>query len=588
MPHENVPFLREAVAFLVAALVVVPVFHRLRVSPLLGYLAVGVVIGPRGLGLLAGDYPWLGYVTVADVASVSQLAGLGVVFLLFMVGLELSAERLWTMRYAAFGLGGAQVLACGAAIGLIAWAWGNAPEASLILGASLALSSTAVVMQLLSERGAVPTRLGRNAVAVLLFQDLAVVPLLILAGALGAGGGRSIAADLALALAKAAVAIAAILALGRLLLRPLYRRIAALRSRELFVALTLLVVIGTAQLTALAGLSMALGAFMAGLVLAESEYRHQVEAEIAPFKGLLLGLFFIAVGMSIDPGAAAASAAWLAPSVLGLYALKAAVTGALGLAFRLPAAVAWPLGLLLGQGGEFGFLVAGVAVAGGVLPPAAGQFMLLTVALTMMATPVVAVAADRLAAALQRRAGARDAGAGMPAPSELEGHVVIAGFGRVGRMVARFLAAQGVPYVAVDGDAALVAQERRARAPVYYGNVAQPEMLRRLGLDRALALVVTINDPGAVGALVTRVRQAWPKLKLFVRTRDAAHSRDMLGLGATQAVPETVEASLQLAGRVLEGIGAPDETVGKLIAEVRAQELAQLRAAPGPPAAKPG
>jgi CPA2 family monovalent cation:H+ antiporter-2 len=586
----EIPYVRETVVFLLAAVAVAPAFHRLRVSPLLGYLVVGIAIGPKGLGLLAGAHPWLGYVTVADADSVRRLAELGVVFLLFMIGLELSADRLWTMRRAVFGLGGAQVAASTAAIALAAWGWGHAPAAVLVLGACLAMSSTAVVIQLLSERGEIATRLGRSAVAVLLFQDLAVVPLLILVGALTAGGAAAgpLAGDLALALAKAAGAIAAILALGRLVLRPIYRRIAGLRNRDLFVALTLLAVIGTAQLTALAGLSMALGAFMAGLVLAETEFRHQVEAEIAPFKGLLVGLFFIAVGMSLDLGAAAANAGAIALSAAGLYALKAAIVAALAFAFRLPAPVALPLGLLLGQGGEFGFLVVGAAAAGGLLPPSVGQFMLLVVALTMMATPVVAVLAARLGAALHRRAAAAETPPGVPDEAGLEGHVVIAGFGRVGRMVARFLASERVPYLAIDGDAALVARERRAGVPVYYGNVAQPEMLRRMGLERALALVVTIDEPGAAGMLVERVSQAWPHLKLFVRARDAAHSRAMLRLGATEAVPETVEASLQLAGRVLEAAGAPPEAVGKLIAEIRAQELAGLQPGPGPGADKAG
>lgn len=582
--HTGLPYLREAVVFLVATVAVVPLFQRLRASPVLGYLAIGAIVGPHGLGRLAQDRPWLAYVVIADVDHVQRFAELGVVLLLFVIGLGLSIDRVWRMRRAAFGLGLAQVAFCGAAIAAVAWSWGNPPPVAIVLGACLALSSTAIVVQLLAERAETATRTGRAAIAVLLFQDLAVVPILFLVGVLGGERSGSLAVEFAVAVAKAAVAIGLILALGRLLLRPLFRRIAALRSQDLFVALTLLAVIGTAWLTGAAGLSMALGAFLAGLVLAETEFRHQIEMEIAPFKGLLLSLFFVSVGMTIDPLAVAGQMTELAAAVAGLLALKAALIVVLALAFGLPPAVALPLGLLLSQGGEFGFLVVGQAVANGLMPPPVGKFMVMVVALTMAATPFLAL----LAHAGERRLRAARPPGTLPEPSEdigdLEGHVVIAGMGRVGSLVGKVLEARQTPMVGVDLDAAEVARQRRAGRLVFFGDAARRDLLARLGLDRAAAVVITLNDWDAVCRVLDRLRADWPELKIYARARDAEHARLLLERGATHVVPETVEASLQLAERVLEDMGLPQETADGLIDAQRSEILAALESAPGKPA----
>jgi CPA2 family monovalent cation:H+ antiporter-2 len=583
-PHTGLPYLREAVVFLVATVAVVPLFQRLRASPVLGYLAIGAIVGPHGLGRLAQDHPWLAYVVIADVDHVQRFAELGVVLLLFVIGLGLSIDRVWRMRRAAFGLGLAQVAVCGAAIAAVAWSWGNPPPVAIVLGACLALSSTAIVVQLLAERAETATRTGRAAIAVLLFQDLAVVPILFLVGVLGGERSGSLAVEFAVAVAKAAVAIGLILALGRLLLRPLFRRIAALRSQDLFVALTLLAVIGTAWLTGATGLSMALGAFLAGLVLAETEFRHQIEMEIAPFKGLLLSLFFVSVGMTIDPLAVAGQMTALAAAVAGLLALKAAIIVVLALAFGLPPAVALPLGLLLSQGGEFGFLVVGQAVANGLMPPPVGKFMVMVVALTMAATPFLAL----LAHAGERRLRAARPPGTLPEPSEdigdLEGHVVIAGMGRVGSLVGKVLEARQTPMVGVDLDTAEVARQRRAGRLVFFGDAARRDLLARLGLDRAAAVVITLNDWDAVCRVLDRLRADWPELKIYARARDAEHARLLLERGATHVVPETVEASLQLAERVLEDMGLPQETADGLIDAQRAEILAALESAPGKPA----
>ena len=321
--HSGIPYLREAVIFLVAAGAVVPVFHRLRISPVLGYLIVGGIIGPFGLGLWIGDMPVLSYAVIHDIEGVQALAELGVVFLLFMIGLELSLDRLWAMRRLVFGLGSLQILVTGTVIGALAWAFGNPPAVAIVLGACLALSSTAIVMQLLMQSHRLGTPLGRSSFAILLMQDLAVVPILFVVGILGAGTDGFPAVALFLALAKAVLAIGLIYVAGRLALRPALHVVAQTRSPEMFTAAILLTVIGISAITGLAGLSMATGAFLAGLLLAETEYRHEIEVDIEPFKGLMLGLFFMSVGMGIDWRVIAAEPLWILASVGGLFAVKA-------------------------------------------------------------------------------------------------------------------------------------------------------------------------------------------------------------------------------------------------------------------------
>ncbi len=581
-PHPEVPFLRELLVFLLAAITVVPIFHRLRVSPVLGYLAVGIVIGPFGLGRLVEAYPWLGYGVIADVEQARAFGDLGIMFLMFVIGLGLSGERLWTMRHAVFGLGFAQVAVTAVAIGSIAWAWGNAPSVALLLGLCLAMSSTAVGLQLLAERGELNTRLGRSTVAILLFQDLAVVPILFLVGVLGGETQKPIWIEFALSLGRALLAIGLILAAGRWLLRPLFRRIAGLRNQDLFVALCLLAAIGTAVATGYAGLSTALGAFLAGLVLAETEFRHQIEAEIQPFKGLLVGLFFVVVGMSVDVLVIFDQFAMVLLAVAGLFAIKAAVIAGLAKLFRQPWHVAAPLGLLLGQGGEFAFLIVNLAVANGAMPSPTGKFITLTVTLTMVLTPFAAILARRLGKHLRTQRHVERLDDAGPAIDTLDGHVVIAGLGRFGAAVATALEARNLPLLAVDLDAGEVERARKAHRQAFYGDIARPEILRRLGLDHAQALVVTVDDADLVRRVVEQARAEWPHLPVFARTRDAGHARKLLALGARQVVPETVEASLQLAQRVLEGVGVPEQVADDVIDAMRARELEALRA-PAPP-----
>jgi CPA2 family monovalent cation:H+ antiporter-2 len=578
----HIPYLREIVVFLIATGVVVPMMHRLQVSPVLGYLIVGAVIGPYGLGLLTEAWPWLGYAVISDVHGVQQLAELGVIFLLFMIGLELSIERLWSMRRLVFGLGSLQILITGTIIAVVAWEFGNSPAASIVLGACLALSSTAIVMQLLIEQRRLGTVVGRSSFSILLMQDLAVVPILFVVGVLGAKVGGNVGLDLAMALGKAAVVIAGVYLGGRLLLRPLMRLVAQTKSPEMFMAAILLTVIGAATITGVAGLSMALGAFLAGLLLAETEYRHEVEVDIEPFKGLMLGLFFMSVGMGIDYRLIAAEPFWIVASVIGLFVIKSTVTAGLCLAFGLPRHTSVEAGLLLGQGGEFAFIVVGLAMTLGLVGGDVGQFMLIVAGLSMLATPFVASFANRLARAMEDHVGEPAEREQMVPAEGIEGHVVFAGFGRVGQTLAVMLERQSIPYLAVDADPATVQEARRAGRPIFFGDASRLDMLNRVNAEAAAAIVVTMDNATAVERIVQEIRGLYAKVPIYARARDAAQAKRLTEVGATVAVPEAIEASLQLGGRVLAGFGFGEDAVNRLIEQQRTTMLPT--ATPEPPA----
>lgn len=561
MPHDATSqVMVDLFIFLIAAVVIVPIFHRLRASPILGYLAIGVAIGPHGFGL------------IDDVESVAGLAELGVVFLLFTIGLELPLRRLWAMRRLVFGMGSAQVMVSAVVIGGVALAWGNSLEAATVLGLCLALSSTAIVVQLLSERGELATPPGHAAFSVLLFQDLAVVPILFLLPVLGGTAGN-FAVDLALALGTAAAAVLIIYVVGRRALRPLFRVIAGTRSAELFVATTLLVTLGIATLTNLAGLSMALGAFLAGLLLAETEFRHQVETDIQPFKGLLLGLFFISVGMGVDFAAVADRLHWVVLSVIGLMLIKGAIAAGMALLFRQPRVVAMQVGFLLSQSGEFAFIVVGAALALGILQGDVAQFMIIVTGVTMMATPIVAGLGRRAVLMMDRHALEIRPNAQIAAP-DLEDHIVLAGFGRVGQTIGRLIEAQKVPYIALDLDARRLGACRAHGLPVFYGDASRKDVLERARAGHAACVVVTMDDPARAARTVATMRQSWPGVPVLVRARDRKHATELERAGATGTVPETVEASLQLAAQTMRLLGMPPEAVSPLIETARDDEYA--------------
>jgi len=559
---NNSEILYDVLIFLVAAVVVVPAFRRLRTSPVLGYLAAGMVIGPHGLAV------------IRDSESAHTLAEFGVVFLLFMIGLELSVERLRSLGRYVFGLGALQVTVTGFLIGGVAWALGASGEAAIIIGGGLALSSTAFVLQLLIERGERAASFGMISFAVLLFQDLAIVPLLMLVTLLGEGEGSFMTA-MGFAVVKAAVVLILVVGVGRLILRPVYRIIAETRSSELFVVTTLLVVLGTGWLVSLVGISMVLGAFLAGLLLSETEYRHQVEADIRPFRGILLGLFFITVGMSIDITLIQSELAQIALIVVGLMAGKSIVTAALCRGFGLPLGVSVRVGLLLSQGGEFGFILFLTAGAMGLLTPETTQILLASVTLTMVATPVMAYLGSRFSSFMARREEVSVAGVG-ELTEDLHDHVLIAGFGRVGQAVAKILSAGGIPYVALDLDAARVAACRAKGIPVFFGDSSQIEILSSAGASRARGAVVTIDQPATADRIVASLHQFSPELPIFVRARDMLHGRRLEMAGATQAVPETTEASLQLGAIAMTSMGVSSDDVMGIMQELRNDNYAHL------------
>ena len=579
------PFLREILLFLSLAGILIPLLQRLRINQVLGFLAAGTLFGPFGLGRLAQDVPVLAWLTFPNNEDVAMLAELGVLFLMFMIGLELSAARLWAMRRWVFGAGSAQVVLCALLIGGAVWLLlGQTMEASLVLGLVLSLSSTAVVMQLLSERQTTGTPLGQAAFAVLMLQDLAVVPILILIGALGgghgSGGSDNVAVIAVLAMAKAALAIALIYLVGGRVVHPLFRAFARHRQPDVFMALILLSTFGIASLSQMAGLSMALGALIAGLLLAETEFKHEVELMVEPFKGLLMGLFFMTVGMGMDPLQIVQAPLWLACAVALLVLLKAVVIAPVMRIGGLPWGRAFEAALLLGQGGEFAFIVIGYAVSSKLLDPGLGGRVMLAVGLSLFLTPLLA----RIGRSIGERAdsAAREQET-QQAQAELEdarGRVVIAGFGRVGQQLAKLLSSQGIPYVAFENDARLVSKLHAEGVPVYFGNASRPELLRRVHADEAPAIVLTMDHPASAMQAVRGIRREFPHVRLFARSRDEKHARALKLAGASVVVPETLEASLQLSSFVLEAMGLDERMVDGIVDRERDQ-FAQALTAPG-------
>ena len=568
------PFLREIILFLILSGILIPLLQRLRINQVLGFLAVGTVAGPYGLGLLADQYPIMSLFTFPSGEGVSMLAELGVLFLMFMIGLELSAARLWAMRRWVFGAGTAQVILSAALIGGALTLYGESSQTALILGLVLSLSSTAVVMQLMTQQHSTTTPLGKAAFAVLMLQDLAVVPILVLIGVLGKGDGDDVAMLALIAMAKAAGAIALIYLAGGRVIHPLFRAFARHRQPDVFMALILLSTFGIAALSAAAGLSMALGALIAGLLLAETEFKHEVELMVEPFKGLLMGLFFMTVGMNIDTRQILEAPLWLAAFVGGLVLIKAVVVAVLFRIGHLSWGRAIEGGLLLGQGGEFAFIVIGYAVATRVLDPALGARVMLAVGLSLFITPMLARLGRMIGERWEPKQEQPEADEA--ALASARGHIIIAGFGRVGQQLAKLLKDQGIPFVAFENDAKLVSKLHAEGMPVYFGNASRPELLRRVHADEAPAIVLTMDHPASAMQAVRGIRREFPHVRLFVRSRDEKHARALRLAGASVVVPETLEASLQLSAFVLEAMGLDERVVDDIVDRERDLFAAKL------------
>lgn len=575
MDHSvGLPFLRETLLFLVLAGVLIPLLQRFRVNQVIGFLVVGMLVGPYGFVLWADQFSWVEVFSFSRGPGVQSLGELGVIFLMFLIGLELSVKRMWAMRRWVFLGGSAQVALSAIAIGVIAYAFGNALNVSIVLGLVLSLSSTAVVMQLLTQQRALAQPMGQAAFAILMMQDVVVVPLLVLIDIFSKDAGAGLAELMSLAALKSIGVVVLIFLVGRKIIRPLFRMFAQQHQPEVFMALTLLVAFGTAGATAVAGLSLALGALIAGLLMAETEYRNEVEVTIEPFKGLLMGLFFMSVGMGIDVREVANLHYWVIASVLGLMGIKAMIASGL---FRL-GGLSWGKsiegGMLLAQGGEFAFVVLGAAASLGLLKPDVSQFMLLVVSLSLMVTPVVAYWGMRIGRWLD------DTGGGAPCPMEVVhdhtqgGHIVIAGQGRVGQLLADVFTKQGVAYVAVEHDAPLVARLVKQGRVVIYGNAARPDMLRKVHTQAAKALVVTMDQPVAAMHTVRAARIAYPNLPIFARSRDELHAQELRAAGATAVVPETLEAGLQLSGFALHSLGLPESLISAALQDERESRVA--------------
>jgi monovalent cation:H+ antiporter-2, CPA2 family len=553
----------DALVVLGTAGILLPILSRMGFSPVLGYLAAGALLGPFGLGSLSQSFPLLTWFTIGDADDVAGIAELGVVFLLFLIGLELSLHRLTTMRRLVFGLGELQVLVTTVLLAAAAVYYGKSLSEAVILGASLSLSSTAIVLEILSKQERLKTSVGRASFAVLLAQDLAVIPILIFIALLAAGPQGSVLGSVGKAVAQAAIALSVIILFGRFLLRPLFRLVASTRSRDLFIAAVLFVIIAAGVITNQAGMSMALGAFVAGLLLAETEYRRAIEATIDPFKSLLLGIFFFTVGMKIDVRVLLREPLLLAAGVIGLIALKSIVIVALAKLFRLSWPVAVEVGLLLGAGGEFAFVSLGAAAELHLIDADTATFALTVTSATMALIPLVSHLARRFASRL-RAAGAMPSEL-MMRPTGRQRHAIVVGYGRVGKVVCALLKEHGVPYTAADFDASTVTHDRRDGHDVYYGDAADPKFLEICGLADAAGVIITIHTHQLIDDIVEHVRAMRPDVLIVSRARDADHARHLYRLGATDAVPEAIEASLQLSEAALVGLGL---ATGPVIASI--------------------
>jgi CPA2 family monovalent cation:H+ antiporter-2/glutathione-regulated potassium-efflux system protein KefB len=561
---ETPAFLPEAVVYLGASVVLVPLFVRFKLGAVLGYLAAGIIIGPSLLGL------------VSEPEQVLKFAEFGIVLLLFVIGLELQPSRLWALRRDIFGLGAAQVILCGLALtGLVMVATNLTWQAALVVGLPLGLSSTALVMQLLNERKIAATAFGERSFAMLLFQDLAIVPLLTIVAALSRVPDPDALPGWQMALMTVA-ALAFLVLVGRYLLPPVFRIIGQLGAREAFVAAALLSVLGSALLMASLGLSMALGAFVAGVMLAESPYRHALEADIEPFRGLLLGLFFVAIGMTLDLSVVRDQWALVIALVFGVMAIKTGVIFALARAFGTGATRAFQMGLLLSQGGEFGFVLFAEAASGLLISPKAAQLFGAVVTVSMALTPLIFLLASRLRVDGAVADTARDGPeTGIHSDGD-KGRAIIVGGGRFGQVVAQMLAARGVLVTTIDLDAELIDISKRFGIKVYFGDGRRMDILRAAGIDQAALLIFAIDGAWDVAATLEPIRTEWPELPILARAYDRTHLLQLRRAGVETVVRETFESGVEMGRQALGALNTPATMIDAIAEEFRRRDDERL------------
>lgn len=556
LPHASVGF-SDALVVLGSAGIVIPTFARFRINPVIGFILVGVLVGPHGLGSFVGSAPWLFHLTITEPDSIEPFAELGIILLLFSIGLELSFRRLWSMRRQVFGLGAGELILSGLVIGLGLNLIGQPPAGAFGLGFALALSSTALVLPMVGTSSPV----GRSAFAMLLFEDLALVPIIFALGALAPFAAQEGWDGLFTTVWQGALVVAALMVAGRYLLPPLFAQAARTKSPELFLSASLLVVILASIATAAVGLSPIVGALLAGLLLAETPYHGEIEAITAPFKGLALGVFLITVGMSVDLRAIAADWGELIVAIVGVMAVKIAITSVILRVSGERTEVAAETGLLMASPSETTLIVLAAAMHAQLIQPSTAAFWQTVTAIGLTATPLLARIGRDVARRVERQAATS-------APIEETAdaaRAVIFGFGRVGRLVAEMMRVHGRPFVAVDASIDAVAAARAEGFPVLFGDVGRPGTMDRLGLDRASALVLTMDDPVQLVRLTRAARQAYPDLAIIARARDSDHAAELYRAGATDAVPETLESSLQLSEAVLVDLGV---AMGPVIASI--------------------
>lgn len=556
LPIDSTPF-SDSLVILGAAGLVIPAFARFRVNPVIGFILVGVLVGPFGLGALVDRAPWLFHITITDRHSIEPFAEFGIVLLLFSIGLELSFKRLWAMRRQVFGLGAAELFGSALLIGIALMALGQATAGAIGLGLALALSSTALVLPMAGTTGPV----GRPAFSMLLFEDLALVPIIFALGALAPTATDDGWAGLANTLMWGALSVVGLYAAGRLFLPRLFAQAARTKSPELFLSASLLVVIVASLVTTAAGLSPIVGALLAGLLIAETEYHSEVEVITAPFKGLALGVFLITVGMSLDLATIADNWSELLGAIAGVVVLKAAVTGGLLWFNGVRPGTATETGLLMSSPSETTLIVLAAATQAQLIQPSTASFWQTVTAIGLTITPLLATLGKRASRRIEHRVGTPE-----EAPLDAAGaRVVIIGFGRVGRLVAEMLKTHGKSYIAVDSDIDNVATARVEGHPILFGDVSRSELVDRLDLGRASALVLTMDDPVLTVRLTRRVRGWVPNLTILARARDATHAAELYAAGVSDAVPETLESSLQLSEAVLVDLGV---AMGPVIASI--------------------
>jgi monovalent cation:proton antiporter-2 (CPA2) family protein len=545
--------LLEAGIFLALAALIIPLLKRFKVPSVLGYLIAGVIFGPYSMGAFTESIPMLSYITLYETAHVKMLAELGIIMLLFVIGLELTPQRLWQMRHLVFGLGSAQVIASAVIIGGIAFLWGNNLQLSILFGLGLSLSSTAIITQWIHEQKMFTAPAGRASFSILLLQDLAVIPILFLLTIFAAEPGEDMFMFTVKSLAIMAFAATAMYMIGQRILRPVFVFANQHGGHEVLMALSLLTIVGSASVAGFAGLSMALGAFIAGLLLADTEYRHEIKAMIVPFKGMLLGIFFLSFGMSINLNFIAEKPVWLALSVIGLMLTKAALIYPLCRLWKQSRAVSAESAIMLSQAGEFGLLVIGSALTLGIATEDVGQFMLITVGLTMFVTPVITPLSRKVGTWIEAR---ESQGEHIPIPeSKEQGHVAIFGFGRMGQTIAEILSGEGVSIIGFDNDARKVDKLKSCSFPVYFADSSKKAVVKAAGLERALCAVISLDEPHATKKLAENIRKVHPHLPIYARAEDEKEEAILERIPYVDAVPEHLAVSQGLAEKVLGEAG---------------------------------